>query len=277
MIVTHKQDHCWLNLWDLLMARILIHQEEEKLISYSVVKKQLLIFNSVGGTWMWSIAHFITNNLNYFIPLNNLSIFCYRPALELSPSFKAGCLSIFFESQTCPAARMSEEGGSWRISQAWCAQEDRSMLSLSLFLTKERGNDGGVLTCSSQNNPQCLKLPFWSSATLLCAAAHSSQHPRICVRLETPGSTNEDTRCISFVSSQSVLGREERAEFSSRYHPRTWLHSPNIIYTHGFLPSAISENVSKATKIGNTDGKFMFWEAVLWIAEDEENSTNKNP
>lgn len=166
MIVTHKQDHCWLNLWDLLMARILIHQEEDKLISYSIVKKQLLIFNSVGGTWMWSIAHFITNNLNYFVPLNNLSIFCYRPALELSSSFKAGCLSIFFESQTCPAARMSEEGGSWRISQAWCAQEDRSMLSLSLFNQRE----GEWWRCADLQQPK--QPPVFEAAFLkLCHAA----------------------------------------------------------------------------------------------------------
>lgn len=88
--------------------------------------------------------------------------------------------------------------------------------------------------------------------------AQSFQHLRMYVKLETPGSTNEGIRCISFVSLQSMLGRKERAEFSNHYYPRTWLHSPNIIYTHGFLPSAISENVFEATKVNNTNGKFVF-------------------
>lgn len=86
--MTHKQDHCWLNQPDPLRTRILIHWEEEKLFHTAWWKKQLLTPNRVGGIWMCSAAHSITNTLDYFISLNNLWVCCCRLALELPSSLK---------------------------------------------------------------------------------------------------------------------------------------------------------------------------------------------
>lgn len=205
----------------------------------------------MGWIWMWSIAHFITNNLNYCICLNNLSIFCYRLALELPSSLKQNAFQFSLKARLILLAGWVREEAHGEYHRL-CVTRRLYLCSLS-FLTKERWNDGGVLTCSSQNNLQCLNLPFWSSHTLLCVPVQFLQHLRIYVEVEAPGSTNEDIRCISSVSLESTLGRKARAEFSNHYHPRTWLHSPNIIYIHGFLPSAILENVYKATKVNNAN------------------------
>lgn len=127
---------------------------------------------------MWSIAHFITNNLNYFIPLSNLSIFCYKAGPWIIFLFKEGCLSIFFESQTCPAARMSEGGGSWRISQALCDQEDKSMLS---FFSNQR--EGEWWRCADL---QQQKQPPVSEAAFL-----KLSHTAVCVLQFSPHNISE--------------------------------------------------------------------------------------
>lgn len=120
---------------------------------------------------MGSIAHFITNNLNYSISLNNLSIFCYRLALELSSSLKQNAFQLSLKARLVllPGWVREEAHGEYH---RLCVTRRLHSCSLS-FLTKERWNDGGVLTCSSQNNLQCLNLPFWSSHTLLSVCSSS--------------------------------------------------------------------------------------------------------
>lgn len=100
-----------------------------------------------------------------------------------------------------------------------------------------------VWTCLSEALTHCCP----------CVPAQFLHHLRMYVKVEAPGSTDEDIRCIPSVSLESMLGRKERAEFSNHYHPRAWLHSASIIYIHGSLPSAILENVYKATKVNNAN------------------------
>lgn len=48
--------------------------------------------------------------------------------------------------------------------------------------------------------------------------------------------------CMFLLFTQSLCwSRKERTEFSILQYTRAWLHSLNIIYIHGFLPSAILE------------------------------------
>lgn len=120
--------------------------------------------------WMWSIVHF-TNNLNYLISLNNVSIFCYRLALELFSSLKQDAFQFSLKARLVllPGWVREEAPGEYH---KLCVSRRLDPCSVS-FLSKERGNDGGVLTCSSQNSLQCLKLPVWSSPTLLSLCCRS--------------------------------------------------------------------------------------------------------
>lgn len=130
----------------------------------------------------------------------------------------------------------------------WC--------SLS-FLTKDSWNDGGVLTCKSQNNfqsePTFLKLSYiaihifqFSSENILENMLKWRHQP---LQTKIPS-------CKFLLCTWTLCcGRKERAEFSILYHTKIWLHSLNIIYIHGFLPSEVLENVVKATKGNYANGK----------------------
>lgn len=152
--------------------------------------------------------------------------------------------------------------GSWRISQALCDQEVRFMLSL-FFNQKELE----WWRCADLQEPKQLSVFEPTFLKLSHSAMHVFQFSSYNIRGDMLKWRHQPLlmkipSCTFLLFTETLCwGRKERTEFSILYHAMAWLDSLNIIYIHGFLPSAVLENcclVFKATKVNDANGKLLF-------------------